>query len=197
WEKYKSFISSNNTLKISEISFRNKSSGWKNYSFCATFDNGEVLCETNSQNAYLKAFTKVLLNRKSCESCKSKDFKISSDITLGDYWGIESSFKNVIIDNKGYSMVLVNSVKGSYLFNSIKDNLDVMQSDIEDVIIKQPTLTRSAVSSENRDKFFKQVNNSKNIQKLLLKYGKLSFKEFSKKGIRYINKRILKKKGND
>lgn len=101
--------------RIESISFRNKSLGWKKYSFALTFSvsdghgekNSVLLSEPLNKNIFLRGFLADLYLRPSCYACPSKSFKSGSDITIGDFWGVQHVMPE-IDDDKGVSVVMVN-----------------------------------------------------------------------------------------
>ena len=57
--------------------------------------------------------------RECCYNCKYTNPNRISDITIGDYWGIEK--ENIKIQtNKGVTAVIINTEKGEKLFNIVK-----------------------------------------------------------------------------
>ena len=114
-------------FNIKDIRFRDKTKGWKKYSFALdlakTSTKGEkksiLLSYTLEKNIFLRGFLKDLFLRPSCHKCPTKELKSSSDITLGDFWGIEKIYKD-LSDDKGISVVVCNSIKGQSLFNTLK-----------------------------------------------------------------------------
>lgn len=57
----------------------------------------------------MKGFLSNLYLRPSCYRCSVKCGKICSDITIGDFWGVQNFFPN-FDDDKGVSAVIVNSI---------------------------------------------------------------------------------------
>lgn len=100
---------------VESISFRDKSSGWKKYSFSLTLSattrsgvkNTVSLCELFPQNPFMKGFLADLYLRPSCYACVAKSGKSDSDITIGDLWGAPAIIGNDD-DDRGTSLVLVN-----------------------------------------------------------------------------------------
>lgn len=109
WNDYLKTIKS--YKKISKINFRDKSTGWRNYSFSVDFSDGSKIKESHYSNTYMQGFLHDLYLRPSCHYCKFKEGKGGSDITLGDFWGIEK-VNSDMDDNNGVSVVLVNTMKG-------------------------------------------------------------------------------------
>ncbi len=107
--------------EIEAINFRDKKNGWKDYNFTVNFKNGFTFSESYNTNEFMKLFLSDKILRRSCYSCKYKNIYSKSDLTIGDFWGI-NDFKKELNDNKGISAVVVNSKKGESLIES--NNID-------------------------------------------------------------------------
>lgn len=98
--------------RIESISFRDKRLGWKKYSFALTLSvpdghgakNTVLHSEPLDKNIFMRGFLTDLYLRPSCHACPAKCFKSGSDITIGDFWGIERVMPE-IDDDKGVSVV--------------------------------------------------------------------------------------------
>ena len=80
---------------------------------------------------YVDPYYQVFLNgdayRECCYRCKYASLERITDITIGDYWGIEEEHPS-FFSSKGVSSVLINTKKGSELFNVVKSNFFVIAS---------------------------------------------------------------------
>lgn len=101
---------------ISEVKFRDKSTGWKHYSFTITFANGEVYTDDALNVPYMKGFVKALIERPACEKCKFKNGKSGADVILADHWGITLCGK-IENDDKGCSLALIYNKSLTSLLN--------------------------------------------------------------------------------
>ena len=135
---------------IKHISFRNKKTGWKGYSFVIENKNGNVFSELGSKNAFMRGFLADLYTRPSCQACPAKQLKSGSDITLGDFWGIDSLMPE-IDDDKGVSAIIINTEKGIKALHSVND---LIPSSWGDICVNNPALVKSAKASENKEHFF-------------------------------------------
>jgi len=70
---------------------------------------------------------------------------------MADFWGIEKSMPE-FDDNRGISLVLVNTEKGGIVFNNIKSNLIFRESSITDCL--QPQLQYPSKPSPKREEFW-------------------------------------------
>ncbi|MGR6836811.1 Coenzyme F420 hydrogenase/dehydrogenase, beta subunit C-terminal domain [Syntrophomonas erecta] len=120
-------------------------------------------------NPFYFGFKKSLILRSSCYSCLYCTPERVSDITLADFWGIEDYLSHIDF-NKGVSMVLVNSNKGQFAMNKLRESIDSYQFGI-DVAIK----CNHCLSSP--------TELPKNREKLMQDYQNMPFNEFAKRHI--------------
>lgn len=154
-------LESDNSSKIKSFLLREKSlKGWQTSNLKVEFENGEVYKELLKNTTFMKGFNKGLFNRPSCANCSYKDFRGTSDITIGDYWGIELKDRN-FMDNLGVSLVLVNSEKGKEIFNQIEGELEYINTEIKDAVLKNPYVVTSSPAHKNRGVFFEEVGQQK------------------------------------
>jgi coenzyme F420-reducing hydrogenase beta subunit len=167
WGRYKEQLEEQYNSTITNVNFRDKSLGWKTSSLYVEFENGNVYCNTFSNDPYIKAFLTNLDLRNSCYSCKFKTTNHKSDITVADYWGI-NKIAPEIDDDKGISLLLVNTEKGNALLADIKNYLTLTKTDVEKAFTYNPCIIKSAprhnfrqyfLSSYNKGDFEKLVNN--------------------------------------
>lgn len=105
--------------KLVDFKFRDKNVSWEK--------NGSIKYETGgkvkekklygSESSYYYYFSSSDCFRENCYNCKYTCENRPGDITIGDYWGIESEHpellgKGKIQEEKGVSVVVANSLKG-------------------------------------------------------------------------------------
>jgi len=98
--------------------FRPKTSGWTAQVFKCNFKNGKVFTSSARFVGYLNCFYQNFSLRKSCYECSYCNNQHDSDITLADYWGYKK-YKPEIYDDKGLSLLLVNTDKGISFLSEI------------------------------------------------------------------------------
>lgn len=129
--------------KVTEIKFKNKKWGWHNFSMRVNFENGEEYCKDRNNDYFFIGYLKYgNFCRPSCYDCKFKGFPQKADITLADFWGIEKLDKSMDQD-KGTSLVMINSYKGMALFDSIKENIIWKEFTLDDSKAGNPALEDS------------------------------------------------------
>lgn len=142
-----------NKSDIQHISFRDKKTGWKTYSFVIENRNGNIFTELSSKNAFMRGFLADLYTRPSCHACPAKQLRSGSDLTLGDFWGIESLMPKIDND-KGVSAIIVNSDKGKESLHNIKVELQEVQ--YNELTTRNPALVKSFPITPKRTEFFKE-----------------------------------------
>lgn len=157
WQKYIKFREDKAGSKAENIFMRNKKYGWQTYSILFEFTNGTIYDKIFSEDLFMQGFLSNLYLRPSCYDCKSKTLNRNSDITLADFWGIESMHPDMF-DNKGTSLVFVNTKKGHTLFDNISDKLILKESCVTDAIVHNPSANKSSAEPTERKRFFRLVD---------------------------------------
>ena len=175
-----------NKSDIRNISFRDKKTGWKTYSFVIENKDGNIFTELSSRNAFMRGFLADLYTRPSCHACPAKQLKSGSDLTLGDFWGIESLMPE-IDDDKGVSAIIVNTERGHQLLKSIGD-FEFKEVSWSFLCDKNSALMESVLEPSQRKYFFD--NDGKSFEQKVKKYCSqpISFKFL----VLYMAKRICK-----
>lgn len=138
--------------KVIDCTFREKSKGWRN--MVLQLDFGSKITTLDSfDSPYYTLFLKRTILRPSCHECKFCNFNRSGDITIGDFWGIEESLPE-FEDEKGVSLLLVNSKKGKTLFKKIAKRLDYIESTHEKCL--QPPFLEPTPPNKDKDAFWQE-----------------------------------------
>ena len=167
---WKHYLKQFSLEKNASILFRDKSTGWDSYSF--TIKQKNKFTQFSSNNEYMKVFLKDLCLRPSCYNCHSKSLHRNSDITLADFWGIKDVCPEMY-DNKGTSLVFINSKKGKQLFNKIIKDIKYQEVNINEVSKYNPSSFKSANIPEKRENYMNNIFNNQ-FDKYSKKYTKLS-----------------------
>lgn len=127
-------------------------------------------------------FYKHIMFRHSCGVCHFTNTTRPSDITLADFWGWENAVSGFNDDDKGVSLVLLNTEKGKQLFEKANKGLEIKKVDINDCL--QPNLQYPSIIHPKRNQFEDDYK----------KHGfKYVFNRYGEAGWRFKIKRIAKR----
>lgn len=101
--------------------------------------------------SYTYLFYQHIAFRHSCGKCHFCNTRRPSDITLADFWGWEKTDSDINKDDKGISLVLVNTEKGRKLIDMVRNDLALIPTDIEKCM--QPNLCSPSVIHSKRMDF--------------------------------------------
>ena len=161
WKLYKKYMIQRyeGCKRILAVDFRNKKKfGWADHIETITMiGNEDKLVEIDS-TIYRKVFYEHYALRPACYVCPYKSQKRQSDITVGDAWGIER-IDSKYNDNKGCSIILVNTEKGKRLLDKIKDYIDIEKRRMSDVFFQEALHVSYEVNMKKREDFWEKVKN--------------------------------------
>ena len=162
------------------ISFRNKERGWYQSQVCTyRMANGKVV--TPLGDVFYKMFLSEYFTRPSCVDCHYASMPRFADFTIGDFWG-----KNKSKNDKGTSLVFVNTHKGKSILSSI--HMQMASVEYDEVISNSSRLTSNLYAPlKNYPKLFWTEEYLKMLKGNLL--CKIWFKAWNKLVARRINKK--------
>lgn len=188
WSEYVADKENEFQSKIIAAEFRNKRFGWNKSVLLLLFADGAEYCELGSKDKYIKGFLTNLYLRESCYKCVCKCVNVLSDISLGDFWEIESVLPN-FSDNKGVSAIILNTDKGREFFDYIRCNLIIKSVAYNDVLKGNPALVNPNSKPSKSDKFW-QVYRTEGLQKAYKKCLKVSFARKCYRFVRLVGSKI-------
>jgi len=153
YEDYLVNIERQKSLRIIDHRFRDKTRGWKKPSVVLHLENGTKEIRLFKNDSFTIAFSKNISLRMSCYRCKFSRIPRVADITLADFWGVSDYYLG-LDDDKGTSLVLINSDKGESWFNTCSDRMIFKQVDLERALKNNKNATGSVKLPVLRDKFF-------------------------------------------
>ena len=159
---------------IAGISFRDKTNGWKKFAFKISYaaskaaenslsksaDNTNYEITPFSEDLFMKGFLKNLYLRPSCYHCAARQGKSGADISIADYWGIQSIHPE-IDDDKGTGLILINTKQGANYFNSIANQINSLISNYNYAIMQNPCIVKSVKEPNRRHQFWQNYPISK------------------------------------
>ncbi len=150
------FYSKKSRQKVVSFDFRPKIESWHQDFLSIIFeDNTKNIRWQN--NGFYSGFMKNINLRRSCYRCRYSNIQHSSDFSIADFWGYYKYDKS-IFDNRGISLILVNTKKGDNLLNILRSNkhtLNEINWKYANYVFRERT--EKNYSLKKRDRFFKDV----------------------------------------
>ena len=146
------------SCKVTGFSFREKTaSSLRNYKIEYTAADGVNHTKVGDLDdfPYCQGFFYQITKRNSCYDCKQRSINRASDITLGDFWGINKMKPEIEDFEQGYSSVITNTTKGKQSITGLKS---CVVSKIKDgvffVVAHNKAYTKADEKSLRRSLFF-------------------------------------------
>ena len=135
------------------------------------FNEGELLySKSDIEDTYFYAFMNCLICRENCYNCRYARADRVGDLTIGDFWGIDTkSLKNTYDGN--ISVVLVNTEKGRELFKSIRTQLVCERRETEEAVRGNPQLRKPSSRHVDRAKFLRAYMESRDFEQAVAATG--------------------------
>ena len=196
WEKWAEHREGRAGAPLCAVNMRSKATGWLSYSAAYTYaaeKDGCAVCDGGvfGDDWYFKAFLNNASLRSSCFVCPAKR-SCGSDITLGDFWGIQTAHPEVDYEG-GVSAVLCNTEKGVAAIDGVKPNIEWGPSSLEKVVAGNPSLVRSVEPYAKRDEFIGDLASGMKVESLMTKYDfKPSFLARLRGKLSGVKRRVVK-----
>ena len=143
---------------VAKVWFKYKDGGWKTSPkrTRVDFNDGTFKVFEGEKNLYMNGYlTSNLYIRPCCGDCQFKGVPRKSDVTFADFWGIEKELD----DDKGTSMLLVNSEKGKEFFSRVRDNMEVYKKDFDTIFAGNPMFSGSVEVPKKANDFLVDLDN--------------------------------------
>ena len=153
----------------------------------------------------MRAFLRDICLRPSCYECPAKAQTSGSDITLGDFWGVQNHLPE-LDDNKGTSLVCVNTEKGARFLEKIRPAGTFVETPYTQGLKGNPALEHDPQRHAKRVEFFEKLERGEKLYDFVFPITQLPFPKrarafvircahfaLRKTGTFNLAKRILKK----
>ena len=141
----------------------------------------------------MRGFLNDLYLRPSCHACPSKCFKSGSDITIGDYWGIQEVLPD-FDDDKGVSLIMINTEKGHCIYKALA--VESKQTSYAEALKGNPVIEFSCKAPMKRAFFFQQLFQTNCALEVIDNLTRLPLpvrlKCKAKAGVRWLYKKIMR-----
>lgn len=163
YNDYLEFLKNKYNGNVKKFNFRDKTYGWDEH--VETF---VVNYKKHTLDLYKGLFYSNYFLRPCCGKCKFANYSRVSDITIADFVGNER-VQNNLNDNKGISVVMVNTYKGKQWFDKILEMVDFFELTKEQCW--QPNLSHPSIIPDDREKVWEYYLKY-GFKKMLVKYGR-------------------------
>ena len=182
WRDYIAYLEKKQGDKICWVNFRDKQEyGWAAHRETFKFVKG------GGKMIFTYLFYQHIMFRPSCRKCHFANTKRPSDITIADYWGWEKTDPDINKDDKGVSLILINTEKGRKLFDTIKDRMTEIPAELENCM--QPNLLHPSVFNQKWKNFEKDYER-KGFEYVMKKYGEDNWRHKVRKVLRRVKRKI-------
>lgn len=164
---YLSELSQKAGSPLASVQFRCKEKGWKRFPLLVTYQNGSR--QTIEPDDYIQGFSQNLYLRPACYRCAANNFRSGSDLTLADYWGVETAYPD-FDDEQGVSLVLCRTAAGQEAFERIGGAMDLRPASLTHAAIFQKNLTASPKLHADRGAFFQGLSEGQPFSRLAKRY---------------------------
>ncbi len=195
WRKYIHYVKSKLKASIENVDFRHKNiRDVKELMMYIKATNGRIYKDYEDNDPFYCFFLNNYCLRPSCYSCHFKSCNHLADITIGDFWGIEHVAPEFPKGEK-VSLVLLHSEKGKNVFELLKKDMRIQQTEYKESISNNNAYLKSVPYPKERDSFFCDLRKLP-FRKVIRKYRKRSIKMrirlvLEKMHLLYIAKKVM------
>jgi len=197
WKKYVEYQEMKNGGKLKNINFRCKDDSWMDFGMKEVFDDTsqgktKQLYISKDKDSYMQMFLRDYCLRPSCYDCVAKKIKMA-DLTIADFWGIDDVAPEMN-DGNGTSLILIRTVNGMMVFESIRSKLKLKEVAYENGVRSNPAEYRSCPRPPQRDTFFGDMETMA-FEELEKKYAspiRETFKQLIKRKIKNTIKLVIR-----
>lgn len=161
------YISKENS-KVTDFVFRDKTKGITFVSKACFSSKGKKYNKyfQYGENAYYHNFLKGNIYRDCCYECPFARADRVSDLTIGDFWGIEKQHPELFDSarpefdtEKGISCLLQNTEKGKFLLENYGQGLSLFTSSFDKISKENQQLSSPSVPKGNREQIMNAYKN--------------------------------------
>ena len=149
WGDYVKYLEGKHGGKMTDFSFRDKRMRDSGHT-CAYVVGGKEYSGSLYADAYCRMYFTNHILRPSCHHCRFCTVERSSDLTIGDFWGIEK-VKPEIDDGMGTSLVILHTDKAKEIWKAVQEELSWFECGEKDVL--QPRLSGPTEPAKSRGIF--------------------------------------------
>lgn len=154
YQSYIEYLENKYGAKATIVHFKNKTYGWHRFSTKITFENGKEYIQDRYHDSYMLLYLRENISlRPSCYECRFKGIERCSDLTVGDFWGLQGKYSDYDNDH-GTSAIFVNTELGREFLLASSNLLSVHSVNPIDIIKGNDCVLHSPACQGDRKKFF-------------------------------------------
>lgn len=150
WARYTAYLEKKYHGELTAFQFRDKRGRDNGHTVSYKVGDREY-AEKYDGSLFASMYASNCMLRPSCHVCPFATVKRSSDVTIGDFWGIEKIAPKME-DGMGTSLVMLRSEQGAALWESIQERFNNIECGHGEVL--QPRLVSPTPPSSKRRLFF-------------------------------------------
>lgn len=164
WLDFLVWLEKKRSADVIGFSFRYQKARWKSYPVMAEFSDGHREVNTFTVRAYTRLYLTQLIMRECCYRCKFANQDRPSDLTIGDFWGIEKVLPDFPFRHS-VSQILVNSERGERVMEIVETlsgrnpEIAVLQCQNKDYLLYQHNLTNPTECPKDKEAFWRDYEN--------------------------------------
>lgn len=188
-----SYIEEKRKKNIKNYLFRIKDNGWHstNHLEKIVYEDESIDSSSILSQSFKYFFYSCKTFRDSCFECPFSNVEHRlSDLTIGDFWGIEKNYPS-FDDDLGISLCIIHNKKGMKFFDGIKNKYHIIETEKDKSL--QENLIKPTDRPENIEQFWKEYN-EKGYDYVLKKYTPYGFKNSIIYSIKKLIKKIINRK---
>lgn len=150
WKKYRKELKKKYHEEVFEFCFRDKRKRDNGHTVVMKTAEGEHACPMD-QDLFCRLYFGNYILRPSCHACRFCTVERESDLTIGDFWGIEKA-KPEMDDGMGTSLIILHNEKAGHIWDEVKKEFRYFSCEKEAVL--QPRLCGPALQASGRQTFW-------------------------------------------
>lgn len=147
WKSYVKYLEGKFGGKMTSYYFRDKRNKDSGHTVACNINGNEHTWKL-SYDVYCDLYLDKNIIRPSCYECKYCTEMRSSDITLGDFWGIEAVYP-ALDDQMGTSLVITHTEKGEEIISASHDSMEFYECSKQQA--QQPRLQSPTQKKKHRE----------------------------------------------
>ena len=151
WKDYVRYLEEKHRGKLKAFHFRDKRNRNNGHTVSYQVDGREFV-RAYGRDPFIAMFNSNCILRPSCHACKFSTPQRNSDITIGDFWGIEKKAPDMD-DGMGTSLMILHTRKAVQLWEAVRDCFRYIECAEHESL--QPRLISPTAAAKKRGLFFK------------------------------------------